>query len=99
MASNAKQRGSRSNAWRTNCAVWPGESRRSKSSMLSQAQRTTILELSAKGVSKREIARVLRLSRLTVRKVLQSNYTNVPEIQRAEKASATITCREEVWMS
>jgi transposase len=37
-------------------------------------------------VSKREIARVLKLSRLTVRKVLQSNSTNVPEIQRAEKA-------------
>jgi transposase len=54
--------------------------------MLSQAQRTAILELSAKGVSKREIARVLKLSRLTVRKVLQSNSTNVPEIQRAEKA-------------
>ena len=29
--------------------------------MLSQAQRTAILELSAKGVSKREIARVLRI--------------------------------------
>jgi hypothetical protein len=37
-------------------------------------------------VSKHEIAHVLRLSRLTVRKVLQSNSTNVPEIQRAEKA-------------
>jgi transposase len=54
--------------------------------MLSQAQRTAILELSAKGVSTREIAHVLRLSRLTVRKVLRSNSTNVPEIQRAEKA-------------
>jgi transposase len=54
--------------------------------MLSQAQRTAILELSAKGVSTREIAQVLRLSRLTVRKVLRSNSTNVPEIQRAEKA-------------
>jgi transposase len=54
--------------------------------MLSQAQRTAILELSAKGVSKREIAQVLRLSRLTVRKVLRSNSTEVPEIQRAEKA-------------
>src|SRR5437879_5300622 len=54
--------------------------------MLSQAQRTAILELRAKGVSKREIAHVLKLSRLTVRKVLQSNSTNVPEIQRAEKA-------------
>ena len=54
--------------------------------MVSQAQRTAILELSAKGVSKREIARVLQLSRQTVRKVLRSNSTQVPEIQRAEKA-------------
>ena len=54
--------------------------------MLSQAQRTAILELSAKRVSKREIARVLQLSRLTVRKVLRSNSTQVPEIQRAQKA-------------
>jgi hypothetical protein len=37
---------------RDNSSLW------SKSSMLSQAQRTTILELSAKGVSKREIALV-----------------------------------------
>ena len=44
------------------------------------------LELNAKGVSKREIARVLQLSRLTVRKVLRSNSTQVPEIQRAQKA-------------
>ena len=54
--------------------------------MLSQAQRTAILELSANGVSKREIAEVLRLSRPTVRKVLRSNSSNVPELQRAEKA-------------
>jgi len=54
--------------------------------MLSQAQRTAILELSAQGVSKREIARLLQLSRPTVRKVLRSNSTHVPEIQRAEKA-------------
>jgi len=54
--------------------------------MLSQAQRAAILELSTKGVSKHEIARVLKLSRPTVRKVLQSNSTNVPEIPRAEKA-------------
>ena len=54
--------------------------------MLSQAQRTAILELSAQGVSKHEIAQVLRLSRPTVRKVLRENSTNVPEIQRAEKA-------------
>jgi len=54
--------------------------------MLSQAQRAAILELSAKGVSKHEIARVLKLSRPTVRKVLRANSTNVPEIPRAEKA-------------
>jgi hypothetical protein len=54
--------------------------------MLSQAQRTAILELSAKGVSKREIAQLMRLSRPTVRKVLRENSPNVPEIQRAEKA-------------
>ena len=54
--------------------------------MLSQSQRATILELSAQGSSKREIARVLQLSRLSVRKVLHSNSTQVPEIQRAEKA-------------
>ena len=54
--------------------------------MLSQAQRTAILELSAKGVSKREISHVLQLSRLTVRKVLRANSSDVPEIHRAEKA-------------
>src|SRR5271154_735278 len=54
--------------------------------MLNQPQRTAILELQAKGVSKREIARVLQVSRPTVRKVLRSNSTSVPEIQRKEKA-------------
>src|SRR6266566_8111569 len=54
--------------------------------MLSQAQRSAILELSAKGVSKHEIARVLQVSRLTVRKVQRSNSTSVPEMPRAEKA-------------
>src|ERR1017187_4926192 len=54
--------------------------------MLSQAQRTAILELNGKGVSRREIARVLQVSRLTVRKVVRANSTSVPAIQRAEKA-------------
>src|SRR5436305_14313171 len=54
--------------------------------MLSQAQRTAILELSAKGVSRHEISRVLQVSRPTVRKVLRSNSSSVPEIQRPEKA-------------
>src|SRR5664279_3969340 len=70
-----------------NSTGWRNESGRSRSrNMLSQAQRTAILELNAKGVSRREIARVLRMSRLTVRKVLRTNSTSVPEIQRAEKA-------------
>ena len=37
--------------------------------MLSQSQRTTILELHSKGKTKREIARLLELSRQSVRKV------------------------------
>ncbi len=45
-----------------------------------------ILELSAKGVSRHEIARVLRVSRPTVRKVLRSNSAGVPEIQRKEES-------------
>ena len=52
--------------------------------MLSQSQRTTILELHAQGVKKREIARVLGISRLSVRKVLHSNSAQVPVLQRAE---------------
>jgi ParB/RepB/Spo0J family partition protein len=48
--------------------------------------RTTIVELSTQGVSKREIARVLGISRVAVRKVLRSKSTAVPELQRAEKA-------------
>src|SRR5690349_9357812 len=54
--------------------------------MLSQAQRTTILELNAQQVSKREIARMLGISRVVVRKILRSNSTVVPELQRPEKA-------------
>ena len=55
--------------------------------MLSQAQRTTILELHAQGTNKREIARLLNLSRPSVRKVLQSNSNAVPRIERQEKAA------------
>ena len=54
--------------------------------MLSQAQRTAILELHKQGVGKREMARVLGVSRASVRKVLRSNSTAVPELQRPEKA-------------
>ncbi|PYT23831.1 MAG: hypothetical protein DMG57_30730, partial [Acidobacteria bacterium] len=87
LAGNRNKRDARSKARDGNWTGWRrGWERNKKPNMLSQAQRTAILELSAKGVSKREIARVLQLSRQTVRKVLRSNSTQVPEIQRAEKA-------------
>jgi transposase len=54
--------------------------------MLSQAQRTTILELHTQGVGKREIARVLGISRPSVRQVLRSKAAQVPELHRPEKA-------------
>lgn len=54
--------------------------------MLSQNQRTTILELYAQGVKKREIARLMGVSRLSVRKVLRSSSAQVPMLERAEKA-------------
>jgi len=66
---------------------------------LSQAQRAAVLELSAQGVSKHEIARVLKLSRPTVRKVLQSNSTHVPEIPRAEKAEPYRQQILDLWLT
>src|SRR5271167_3655640 len=54
--------------------------------MLNQSQRTTILELNKQGVSKRQIALVLGISRRVVRKVLRSNSTQVPELHHPEKA-------------
>ena len=54
--------------------------------MLSQSQRTAILELYQQGVSKRQIARVLGISRPSVRKVLRSNSSALPELVRPEKA-------------
>jgi transposase len=53
--------------------------------MLSQSQRAAILELNAQKVSKHEIARVLKVSRLTVREVLRSGSSEVPSLPRAEK--------------
>ena len=55
--------------------------------MLSQAQRATILELHAQAMPKREIARLLKVSRQSVRQVLQANSSAVPKIERAEKAT------------
>jgi hypothetical protein len=54
--------------------------------MLSRNQRTTILELAGQGIGKREIARVLGVSRLSVRRVLRACSAEVPELDRGEKA-------------
>src|SRR6202165_5833383 len=86
MTSNRKRHGTRSSAFKTNSVASTKKSYRRRNRMLSQAQRTTILELNTQGVSKREIARVLGISRVAVRKVLRSNSTTVPELQRPEKA-------------
>src|SRR6267143_1261847 len=86
MTSNRKPRGNRSSAFKTNSAALTKKSYRRRNRMLSQAQRTTILELNTQQVSKREIARVLGISRVAVRKVLRSNSTTVPELNRAQKA-------------
>ena len=61
--------------------------------MLSPAQRTTILELNRPGLSQRETARGLGISRPTVRKVLRWNAAQVPELHRAEKAEP---CRQRI---
>src|SRR3954466_8883381 len=62
--------------------------------MLSQAQRATILELHGQGVGKREIARLLKISRQSVRQVLQANSSAVPKIERAEKATPFLPRRK-----
>src|SRR6266851_1439147 len=86
MGSRAKPRDSRSLALKNNSSALTKNFYRRRKRMLSQAQRTTILELNAQQVSKREIARVLGISRVAVRKVLRSNSIAIPELQRAEKA-------------
>src|SRR5437016_9935763 len=86
MTSKRRLRGTRSSAFKNNSIASTKKSNRRRSRMLSQAQRTTILELNAQQVSKREIARVLGVSRVAVRKVLRSNSTTVPELNRAQKA-------------
>jgi transposase len=54
--------------------------------MLTKAQRTAILELHAQKVATREIARTMKISRKSVRRVLQSNSVEVPLLNRSEKA-------------
>src|SRR5580704_11376568 len=85
MAGKRRPHGIRSIAYKVSSAASTKNSERKRNSMLSQAQRTTILELNTQGVSKREIARVLGVSRGAVRKVLRSNSAEIPEMHRAEK--------------
>src|SRR5215472_4150798 len=86
MSRNVPRRGSRLSGLKGNFSGSTKNFFRSKHRMLSQAQRTTILELHRQGVGKREIARVLGISRVSVRKVLRANSSAVPELQRPEKA-------------
>jgi ParB/RepB/Spo0J family partition protein len=86
ITTNASRPGGRPSTSKASFVVWPGASRRSHPRMLSQAQRTTILELHRQGMGKREIARALGISRPSVRNVLHSNAAQVPELHRAEKA-------------
>ena len=52
--------------------------------MLSQSQRAAILEMHVKKQSSRTIARLLKVSRWSVREVLRLNTTEVPALERAE---------------
>ena len=54
--------------------------------MLDQGVRTAILSLRAKGLGIRQIARALQISRGTVRTILKTGTTTVPQLDRAEKA-------------
>jgi transposase len=56
--------------------------------MLDQATRRSILDLRARGLGIRRIARLLRISRNTVREVLQRGISDVPRLSRTEKAQA-----------
>ena len=55
--------------------------------MLRQEQRAAILELSRQGVRIRQIAKTLRVSRASVKKVLASQSSMPPRIVREEKAA------------
>src|ERR1035441_10051450 len=74
--------------WRQRSPINPSQTNPSHTNkerrMLSQSQRAAILELNTQKVSKRAVARVLKVSRLTVREVLQSGSAQVPALARAE---------------
>lgn len=55
--------------------------------MITTEQRTAILELAAKEVSRREISRVLKISRGSIRKVLRLGSKETARLERPEKAT------------
>src|SRR5580692_6871840 len=77
--------GKRFNARCLSLVNWPSAFKR-RLVMLTKAQRTAILELHAQKVATREIARTMKISRKSVRRVLQSNSVEVPLLNRSEKA-------------
>lgn len=56
--------------------------------MLNEPTRTAILKLSEEGHASRAIARALKVSRVTIKKVLTAGGAQPPRIQRPEKADA-----------
>ena len=54
--------------------------------VLKKDQRAAILELYRLGTSKRQIAKILNVSRPTVRKVIRADSSDIPPIHRQEKA-------------
>jgi hypothetical protein len=72
--------------------------------MFGQGKRAAILELHRQGHSVRKIARTLRASRNTVRRIIDSGTTEVPKIVRSNKAegyryrfSSFIRAAAETW--
>lgn len=55
--------------------------------MLSLAQRTTILQMHQRGISARQIARLLKTSRAAVRRVIRSKSVEPPKIERPQLAA------------
>ena len=56
--------------------------------MLDQSVRSAILLLKDQGKAIRAIARILELSRVTVRRVLEAGTAEIPEFDRVEKGEA-----------
>ena len=89
MTSNRKPRGTRSIGFKSNSIGLTKKFYRRRNRMLSQAQRTPILELNTQGVGKREIARVLGISRVAVRKSCDPTRPFYPNCTEPRRPSLT----------